>query len=215
MIGEAFDENFSREIKASNCKSALISLHMSEVVLAYEYEDWGFARETLGLNRALQKETEGHFCAGFNYSWWAASHYELFLATGRRKHKKEGRRCHAKVQKWATTGTVMLAGVNKWLTAMESMCVKKAALSDVESLFQEACAALAEKKNSLFEALATERLARLYLTEGTDSAKGLQYLAMAVDLYRRWGALAKAEWLEKRYSQRSRIFEGDSSRPLD
>lgn len=180
---------------------AIYGLQMDELILAYTYEDWNVVQTNLPLIRKLEKEVEGYFCTGFNYSWNAVCHYELYLMTGKKKHKKEARRCHSKVTKWATTGTIMLSGANKWLAAVEALCMKQLPLDELEILFKEAFVALAANKNRYFEALATERLARLCLSADADGAKGQRYLERAIHLYRRWGALAKANWLEKRYSQ--------------
>lgn len=205
LIGEAFDEDYAMEMGAIESKTGIHIWRKCETMVAYTYEDWDHLRELLPINRKCEKQGEGYFVMGFNFTWDALSHYELYLTSGKRKHKREGRRCHKTVQKWATSGTVMLAGVNKLLTATESLCVRKDPVHVVETLFQEAIAALAENKNRYFEALANERLARLYLTDDLKSTKGLVYLASAVDLYNRWGALAKAEWLQKRYNLASYV----------
>lgn len=198
-MGEAFDDDFAMEIESSNSRTAVYIWRKCETMVAYGYEDWDHLRELLPLNRKLEEEGQGCFTMGFNYSCNALSHYELYQEGGERKHKREGRRIHKTVQKWATTGTVMLAGMNKLLTATESLCVRKAPVHEVEVLFEEAIVALAKNRNKYFEALATERLARLYLTEDMQSVKGRMYLASAVDLYKRWGASAKADWLKERY----------------
>lgn len=203
MMGEAFDQDFSMEMKNVNSKIALFAAHICELKLAYTYENWDDALRILPLSRQLEKDGEGYFDIGFSYSWIAASHYELYLASGKRKHKREGRRCHSKVTKWATSGTVMLSGVSEWLEAVEGLCAKNNSVEEVEALFEGAFAALAANKNTFFEALANERLARLFLTEQRpevqDVSKGHKYLQRAIRLYSRWGALAKAEWLKERY----------------
>lgn len=200
LVGEAFDESLATNMGNINSKVAIYGLHIDKLILAYTYEEWGLAEENLPFIRKLENEAEGYFTMGFNCSWTAACHYELYLISGKRKNKREGRRCHSKVKKWATTGTVMLSGANKWLAAIEALCVKKRPAEDVERMFKQAFVALAENGNRYFEALASERLARLYLTEAKQEEKGLAYLDRAIYLYRRWGALAKVKWLERRYS---------------
>ncbi len=102
------------------------------------------------------------------------------------------------MKKWATTGTEIFDGPHHLLNAMESLCVNKAPLDQVEVMFATAMEACAEGRCVYFEALANERLARLFLDEVEDKAKAQTYLNRAVSLYRNWGALAKADWLERR-----------------
>ena len=110
---------------------------------------------------------------------------------------------HSQVRKWATTGTEILDGPYHLLNAMESLCVNRAPLDEVEVMFDTAMRACAEGRCVYFEALANERLARLFLDELSDEAKARKYLNRAVSLYRNWGALAKADSLEKRKVRKS------------
>jgi hypothetical protein len=210
LLGEAYDDDFSMEMKAIGSKMAVYAMTQCQMNLGYTYEDWDSVRETLPACRKTEVESGGYFSLGFNLTWTAVCNYDLYHTHGKRKNKREARRAHGIVRKWATTGTVMLSGVNKWLTAMESLCVKKTTMEEVEGQFQDAFVALSDNKNTYFEALANERLARLFLAEGTapDPTKGWKYLARAIHLYRHWGALAKATWLEERYRQTAKIVEG-------
>ena len=196
LRGEALDDEFSLEIGAINSKIALFTQNLGEMVIGYTYEKWDIVRNTLPFFRKHEKCSEGVFTEGFNYTFAAACHYDLYRAHGARKNRREGRRAHRKVQNWATTGTEMLSGPNKFLAAMESLCVKKAPSDEVDSMFEAAFTACAESKCRYFEALANERLARLYFDEEPEETKGAKYLKRAIYLYRSWGALAKADWLE-------------------
>lgn len=203
LMGEAFDEDYTMDIEALNSITANFVWRKCEEIVAYTYEDWDRLDDLLKLNRKFEKEGEGYFLAGFNLGWDALSHYELYLLNGKRKHKREGQRIHKCIKKWVTNGTVIFAGLNKLLIATESMCVKKSPKQQVKKLFQDAFVALATNKNRFYEALANERLARLFLTEDPQATKGHKYLSRAVNLYTRWGALAKVDWLKKRYAQAS------------
>lgn len=202
-MGEGYDQDFAMEMKTINSKMAFVFMHYCEVMIAYTYENWSVVREILPLIRKLEKESEGYFNMGYIFTWNAICHYELYLASGNRKHRREGRRCHFKVKKWTANGTVMLSGASKLLKAMESLCVKKAPMERVEKVFKEAFMALAANRNRYFEAVANERLARMFLSEDRGAPKGLKYLERSIDLYTRWGATAKAGWLKKRYRQSS------------
>jgi hypothetical protein len=206
LRGEALDDEFSLEIRAINSKMALFNENASEMMMGYTYEKWGIVRKTLPFFRKHENSFAGVFSVGFSYTWAAACHYDLYRTHGTRKHRKEGRRAHRKVEKWATTGTEMLSGPNKFLAAMESLCVKKASLDEVDNMFEAAFTACAESNCRYFEAIANERLARLYFDEEPDETKGVRYLKRAIDLYRRWGAKAKAEWLENKERYRHAIF---------
>jgi hypothetical protein len=198
LRGEALDDECSLEIGTINSKTALFNQNMSEMMIGYTYEKWDIVRNTLPFFRKHEKAMAGMFVVGFMYTFAAACHYDLYRAHGVRKHKREGRRAHRKVKNWATTGTEMLSGPNKFLAAMESLCVKNAPSNEVDSMFEAAFTACAESKCRYFEALANERLARLYFDEEPEETKGAKYLKRAIDLYRSWGALAKAEWLENK-----------------
>ncbi|KAI2506900.1 hypothetical protein MHU86_7492 [Fragilaria crotonensis] len=112
------------------------------------------------------------------------------------------------MKKWATTGTAMLAGPNTFLEAMEALCVKKAPVDQVEIMFEKAASACAAGRCRVFEALSNERLARLFRGEKPNTSKRSKYLKRAAELYRSWGASAKAEWLENRHDHESTCQSG-------
>lgn len=200
LTGEVIDKDYAMDLEEIvNARAGICVWRRCEHMVAYTYEDWDHVTELLPINRQFERESAGYFAAGFTLGWDAISHCELYLANGKRTHKKEFRRIHKKIHTWAETGTVMLSGLDNWLAALKSLCFKKASVLEIEKLFQEAFMSLAGNKNAYFEALATERLARMYLSEDMLSVKGRMYLTQAVELYKCWGALAKAEWLEQRY----------------
>jgi hypothetical protein len=177
-------------------KVALINASRCRMILGYVYEDWQTVKIHLSIVQQYTKEVEGFFTAGFMLTWCAACHYDMYYADGIRRHKRDGRRAHRRVTKWATTGTTMLIGPNTFLEAMECLCVKHAPVDQVEIMFEEAASACAAGRCRVFEALSNERLARFYRREGSNTTKGSKYLKRAAELYRSWGAVAKAEWLE-------------------
>ena len=192
------NDEFSKRITDLDSKLALSFLKCSELILGYTFENWEVVRKTLPLLRALEKDAAHHYFIGYICTWSALCHYDLYRAEGHRKHKREGRRAHNQVKKWAATGTEILDCPHHLLNAMESLCVNKAPLDQIEIMFATAMEACAENRCVYFEALANERLARLYLDEVADKAAAEKYLSRAVNLYRNWGALAKADWLDSR-----------------
>ena len=134
---------------------ALFSENQCEMMMGYTFKKWDIVRNTLPFFRKHEKFNAGKCLMGVSTNTWAAVyHYDLYRAHGARKHRREGWRAHRKVEKWATTGTEMLSGPNKFLAAMESLCVKKAPLVEVDSMFEAAFTACAESKCRYFEALA-------------------------------------------------------------
>ena len=192
------NDEFSKLIIDSGSKRAFASLKSNELILGYTFENWDVVRQALPILRKHEKDAAGHFNHGYFCTWTAICHYDLYRAGGHRRHKREGRRAHNQVTKWATTGTEILDGPHHLLNAMESLCVTKAPLAQVEVMFETAMRACAEGRCVYFESLANERLARLFLDELPDEAKARKYLNRAVSLYRNWGAVAKADCLEKR-----------------
>ena len=177
-------------------KVALINASRCQVFLGFVYEDWQAVKIHLPIVEQHKKEVEGYFTTGFMFTWCAACHYDLYYATGISQHKRDGRRAHRRVEKWATTGTTMLVGPSTFLQAMEGLCVKRAPADQVEIMFDKAASACAAGRCRFFEALSNERLARLFRRDDPNKTKRSKYLKKAADLYRSWGAMAKAEWLE-------------------
>jgi hypothetical protein len=198
------NDEFAKRIIDVGSKLAFCLFKCNELMVAYTFENWDVVQITLPILRRHEKDAAGHFTIGYICTWVALCHYDLYRAEGQRSHKREGRRAHHQVKKWATTGTEILDGPHHLLNAMESLCVNKAPLDQVEVMFATAMRACAEGRCVYFEALANERLARLFHDEVADEAKARTYLNRAVSLYRNWGALAKAD----RLMARSKTFFG-------
>jgi hypothetical protein len=195
LRGEAVDNGFILKFGL-----ATLAVVFSNLVLGFSYEDWESTKNNLVGIRNLLSDKNGFFGMGIMLTFTAACHYEIYFMEGNKKHKRDGRRVHCKVTKWATTGTDMLIGPNCFLRAMEILCVEGAPADQVEIAFEKAADACAAQRCRLLEALANERLARLFRSEESNAGKCVKYLNRAVGLYRTWGAAAKAEWLEKQYA---------------
>ena len=189
-------------------KVALVNASRCRVILGFVFEAWQTVEKHLAIVQKHQKEVEGYFTTGFMLTWFAACHYEIYYTDGISRHKREASRAHRRMKKWATTGTTMLVGPSTFLDAMETLCVKKAPVDQVEIMFENAAADCATRRCRVFEALSNERLAKLFRREEPYTTKGSKYLERAVELYRTWGALAKAEWLENRHGNESTCQSG-------
>ena len=178
-------------------KVGRLNVSLCKVILGFVYEDWDSVKKNLPTIGKYRAEMDGYYTIGFLLTWSAASHYEIFHTHGIGAHKRQARRAHRKVDKWATTGTEMLVAPNSFLHAMESLCVKRAPVEQVEVMFEKAASACAAGRCRFFEALSNERLARFFLREEPNTVKRSLYLTRAAALYRSWGAVAKAAALEK------------------
>jgi hypothetical protein len=200
LIGEAVDDDFMMKLGDNDSNVGALSVAVANFVLGFSYGDLESTKINLVLVRKYQSELDGYFAIGMVLTFAAACHYEIYFMQGIRKHKREGRRVHRKVKKWATTGTDMLVGPSCFLRAMEILCVERAPLDQVEIAFEEAASACAAQRCRLLEALSNERLARLFRSSDEPNGKCDKFLDRAIKLYRSWGAAAKADWLEKQFA---------------
>lgn len=198
LRGEAVDHKFTLMQEEVDSQVAVLTESICCVKLGFLYEDWETAKKNLPVVRKYISDIEGFFSTGLLLTFTAACHYDIYHTHRISKHKREGRRDHRKFNKWAASGTDMLVGLKCFLCAMECLCVERAPLDQVEIMFGKAASACASRRCILFEALSNERLARLFLVEKS-SVKHSKYLKRACELYRSWGAVAKADWLEQRH----------------
>ena len=198
LRGVAVDNEFLMKLEDVDSKVAALTAGFAHLVLCFSFEDWESSQSNLEIISRYRSDLNGVFSVGMILTFAAASHYEIYYQ-GSLKHKRAGRRVHRKVKNWATTGTDMLVGPSVFLRAMEILCVERAPADQVEIAFEEAASACAAQRCRLLEALSVERLARLFRSEGPN-CECVTYVKRAVELYRSWGAVAKAEWLEKRYA---------------
>ncbi|KAI2505092.1 hypothetical protein MHU86_9368 [Fragilaria crotonensis] len=196
LTGEAVDDEFARASYQMDSKVPLINAMCCHLILGFVYEDWQTVKIHLPIVQKYEKEVEGYFIIGFVLTWYAACNYDIYATDGICRHQRDGRRAHRRVQKWASSGTTMLIGPSTFLEAMEGLCIKKAPVDQVEIMFEKAASACAAGRCRLFEALSNERLARYFHREKPNPTKRLKYLKRAAELYRSWGAVAKAELLE-------------------
>jgi hypothetical protein len=198
LTGEAGDDDFAHRVHQMASKVVLVNASRCHVILGFVYEQWHTVKIHLPIIKKYRKELQGYFTSGFMLAWCAACHYEIYYTDGTSRHKREGRRAHRRIKKWAATGTTMLIGPSTFLQAMEGLCVKQAPVDQVEVMFEQAASACAAGRCRVFEALSNERLARHFRRDEPNITKHSKYLKRAAELYRSWGAVAKAEWLENR-----------------
>jgi hypothetical protein len=133
---------------------------------------------------------------GFIQTWMAIFHYESYLTTGKRMHRRLARRSHQKI----FIGPKMLIGPNCLLDAMAQLCLYKSSSDELVIDFEEAAKGCLISRCRIFEALAYERLAKVLRTrDPPDVARCNIYQNLAVTVYREWGANAKAKHLENKF----------------
>jgi hypothetical protein len=121
LRGEALDECIASSINDIDSKMVLITIYIMESIVSYVYDDLDFIQTILDNLNKYQNELLGHFTMGFVQTWLPIFHYECFLKTGKRMHKRLGRISHQRVRQWATIGTSMLLGPCQFLNAMEKL----------------------------------------------------------------------------------------------
>jgi hypothetical protein len=183
-------------MQAIDSKLALLNLYMMESIVSYLFDDVAFVINKLWLLAKHEGEMRGHFMTGFFQTWLAIFHYESFLLTEKRIHKRLARLSHRRVQNWSTTGTEMLLGPTSLLDAMESLCVAKSSINNVIIAFQHAAIICHANQCRLFEGLAYERLTKAVHFHEPEGLHYSTYQHQAVQLYRTWGAVEKANHLE-------------------
>jgi hypothetical protein len=199
LRGEAVDENFALEVQGIDSKAALFRLKQYEMVNAYIFGNWELVSKALVFIKKNEKTLTGIYPTDFSYTWVAICSYNMFFETGNIKYKRDGQRAHRKVKNLADSGTELLVAPSLLLGAMASLCEKKVSIIQVEAEFNVAITACGDASYTLFEALGNERLANHFLTSGLYQQKGIEYIERAIEIYRRWGALKKVNWLESVY----------------
>ena len=200
LRGEALDEAFACNIDSIDSKLALMCFHIMESIVNYVFDEIEYMRNNLSLITRYGNEAQGHFSMGFIQTWLAIFHYESYLITGKRMHRRLARTSHRKVSFWSKTGTEILSGPNCLLDAMAQLCTYKSSSEEVIFSFEEAAKACLISNCRLLEALAYERLAKVLRTYAPSEVNRCNiYQNQAIEVYRKWGAIAKAEHLENHF----------------
>jgi hypothetical protein len=200
LRGEALDEEFAISMQEIDSKMALLNLHLMEAIVSYTFDDLEFTANNLPYINKHEKEMRGYFAMGFIQSWLSTFHYESYLTTGKRVHRRLARASHRRVHMWATTGTTMLLGPNRFLDAMASLCCPTTEMTcdeDLIHIFQDAASICSASRCQLFEALSYERLAKALYARNSKETRHCLYQNQAVRLYRKWGAKEKANHLQR------------------
>jgi hypothetical protein len=197
LRGEALDEAFACSISSVDSKLAIMSHHLMESIVSYLFDDFTAMRENLSLITKYGNEAQGHFSMAFVQTWLALFHYECYLNTGKRIHRRFARASHQRVHMWSKPGTEILHGLNLMLNSMAELCMSKSSSDDLIFSIEKAANGCHSGKCLLFEALAYTRLAKvLHKGDPSESDRYKIYQNKAVAVYRKWGAIALAAHVE-------------------
>jgi hypothetical protein len=196
LRGEALDENFVAEMQDVDSQASLFRLKQWEMMIAYIFGNWELLANALSCMKKYEKKIVAVFPLDFSDVWVAICSYDLFLETGKKYYRKQGQRAHRKVSTYANGGSPIFIAPSMLLSAMASICNGKN-LEQIEMEFQTAITALSDAKCSIFEAIGNERLAKCLLSLGLNQHQAGDYQKRATEIYRKWGAMKKAELLDE------------------
>lgn len=200
LTGESMDVSMEQEMQELNLLATLFGGKCHEILLACIFENWNHLdKNLLPFYRTYESTVEGYFTSPFNSFFYAMACYEMYGKTRNKKFKREARRANKKVRKWAEGGTVMISAPNRVLTAVDALCGMKETPDVIEELFQLAIDECEAYAYLGFEAMTTERIAKYFLMDNPNEEKARYYLFRSINLYRKWGAVAKVKWLQQRF----------------
>ena len=202
LVGEAYDENIMMpQHQANNVQYAICSVYLNKLILGYLFEDYQQALE----NAELAEQSSDALTAAFKYSSIYFYGSLTYLAVYDRADVEK--------QAWILQKvTANQAKSKRWAEYAPMNHLHKFYLVEAERYrilgqqveamdFYDHAIALAKENKYLNEqALANELAAKFYLQWGKEKIAQL-YLIDAYYSYSRWGAKAKIDDLEQRYSQ--------------
>jgi hypothetical protein len=206
LRGEAISESFAVQVQNIDSKTASFRFRQNEIMAGFLFENSDAMLKVMSSFKKNEKEVAGIFPAEFSYIWSGLCSFYLFLKTGKRRYRQEGYQASRKVDHWANSGTIIYSAPSLLLQAYQALCLKKLHGEQIEQKFRIAIVACRGAKCTLFEALATELLAKYFLRENPKCRKGLQYLESAIQIYKNWGTLTKATHLAEEMGLPSRVI---------
>ncbi|HEY9900556.1 MAG TPA: AAA family ATPase [Pantanalinema sp.] len=195
---DAFDEVACLErMTATGYSSGIAIYHLYKLQLACIHEDWEAAWRELGLAERRMKALAGSpYMVDYGvYGFQAAARIASSGGSRSSEAWRRIRRFKRMMSAWARhcpSNFALHALLMEAELARLSRTPARAA-----DLYERAARAAKESGFFRYEALANEAAARFYLDRGLETA-GRAYLLDARESYRRWGALARVETLDRR-----------------
>jgi hypothetical protein len=201
LRGEALSERLAKEIQHIDSQLALLQLSQNEMMAAYFFGDLENLLTTSNKFITYARKVAGLFPTDFSFFWAAVCFYDLFLATRRWCYKREALRAHRKVKLWKVSGADIFIAPEALLSAISALCIKpfSSHKKQIENKFHAAINTCANVKCIFLEAFANEQLGKHLLVSFPCKSNGQEFLARAIELYKKWGAEKKADMLHDLY----------------
>jgi GAF domain-containing protein len=185
----------------SDDRTFMCKLYGTKLMLAYLFGDYEEASQYAMLTERYTDSISGFFGIGVSCFFDALSRLALLPATPFHRRFVAFRKIadnQKKLRQWADHAPSNF--LHKWYLVEAEVAHHRGKVTKANRAYDEAIRA-ARKYNFVHEeAIACERAAEHYLSQGIESV-AMAYLQQAQHCYRRWGALAKVRKVAERYPQ--------------
>jgi predicted ATPase len=191
-------------LKDLNCEAdgaiALITVYKMRLLLAYHFDDLDVAHEMSEMMQGKLIEAEGTSVnLPFVIFFKGLTALAFVRLSGKWKYRREAQSALKRMEKWVKNGAVNSYHLLLILKA-ESKAVKQGSRGeDVRTAFNLAIRVSGRSGFLQDKALASER-AGVYHVLKNDEYHARMYLEQATVLYSEWGALAKADYLKRKFA---------------
>ncbi|MEG5044867.1 AAA family ATPase [Microcoleus sp. B4-C1] len=202
LVGEAYDEDIMiPQHQANNVQYAICSVYLNKLILGYLFENYQQALE----NAVLAEQYSDALTAGLQYSliyfYGSLTYLAVYAEADAEKQAALLEKVavnQAKSKRWAEYAP--MNHLHKFYLVEAERYRVLGQQVEAMDFYDRAIALAKENKYLNEEALANELAAKFYLQWGKEKIAQL-YLIDAYYAYSRWGAKAKIDDIEQRYSQ--------------
>ncbi|MEG3935910.1 MULTISPECIES: AAA family ATPase [unclassified Microcoleus] len=202
LVGEAYDEDIMiPQHQANNVQYAICSVYLNKLILGYLFENYQQALE----NAVLAEQYSDALTAGLQYSliyfYGSLTYLAVYAEADVEKQAALLEKVavnQAKSKRWAEYAP--MNHLHKFYLVEAERYRVLGQQVEAMDFYDRAIALAKENKYLNEEALANELAAKFYLQWGKEKIAQL-YLIDAYYAYSRWGAKAKIDDIEQRYSQ--------------
>lgn len=202
LTGEAMDEKtYHQQAAHEEVLLAPQTCNVLQIMLACHFNPSPHVLKRLvSEHESVKKPPVGHFLKYTTKFYVGLSYIELYRSFAKRSDKRKAHKIANELRKWTLDGCPntkpLWALINAELTTLSS----KRSTACIQASFLDAIQEASKIHNLCLEAMANERAARYQLTLrlGKDQEPaGQLHMERAIQLYRRYGAFAKTEILER------------------
>ena len=199
LTGDAMDED---EVIDGDCQTgfdlAMSNAHQLKMTLSCLFQAWD---DCANAARIMKSHPEIFLCISAHYFslsftlFSGVAYYNLARTSWRRRNLLAARRNLKRARYWVNINCPDASPVHAILMAEEMVFQKK--FDKIEEAYRTAIDACQTAKQLHFEAFANERCGTV-LTEMKEEAKAEAYTLKAMNLYKKWGAMAKYDQIRQR-----------------